>query len=45
MTEVQRLEVSLEKTPGAVTAEEGVVKDNFKPESVPFTEFRQLSRG
>lgn len=36
VTEVQRLEMSLEKTPGMVSAEEAVVKDNFKPESVPF---------
>lgn len=35
-TEVQRLEMSLEKTPGTVTsrAEEAVVKDNYKPESM-----------
>lgn len=44
--EVQRLETDLEKTPGTVTSRTGeaIVKDNCKPESLPFIEFRHLKR-
>lgn len=44
--EVERLGTSLERVPGTVTsrAEEAVVKDNCKPESMQCFEFRCLRR-